>query len=110
MSLENFDRQCKRAFFQLVSEFGPSHVGQFRISEDEIKQALDYQRATQTMWDNAISFFENKGYFVVRNTFGLSLELTTRSMASSPSDQMALANALEMFRARAVLQEDYNNY
>lgn len=109
MSLENFDRQCKRAFFQLVSEFGPNHVGQFRISEDEIKQALNYQRATQTMWDTAISFFEHRGYYVVRDAFGIFLELTTRSMASSPSDQIDLANALEIFRMRAALQGDYDN-
>ena len=109
MSLESIDRKCKDAFFQLVSEYGRDHIGRYNVSEDEIKLAINRQRSTPEMWDKVTNFFESKGYIVDKTNSGILLQLETTQMASSPSDQLQLANALKLFRARAILHDDVDN-
>lgn len=109
MSLESIDKKCKAAFFQLVSEYGCDHIGRYNVSEDEIKLALNRQRSTLEMWDKVTNFFKSKGYIVEKTNFGILLQLETTQMASSPSDQLQLANALKTFRVRATLHGDVDN-
>lgn len=109
MKLNKIDQDCKFSFFQLVNTYGPQYIGRYNVSEEDIKLALNYQRSTPSMWQEAINFFEYKGYTVVKTNWGLQLTLTAQGMSSSPNDHYQLAIAIREFRDRAAINGDIEN-
>lgn len=99
----------KRSFFTLVSEFGTDYIGNFYISFNEIKSMSGRQRITKELVKQYIDYIEFNGFTVNESPIGLELTTTARQIATSPNDTLKLAAAIETFRTRAALNDDYPN-
>ncbi|HHE3606340.1 TPA: hypothetical protein ACPDW5_002209 [Pasteurella multocida] len=101
--------QLKQSFFQLVSDFGPNYIGNYRMTFDEIKNISNRKRITDELVSDYIDYISYSGFIVDKNPIGLCLQITSRSMIGSPDDAESLANAIRTFRDRAVINGDLDN-
>lgn len=99
----------KTAYFQLVSDFGPEYIGNYRITFDEIKAISNRQRITQELLRDYKNYIKYSGFIIDETPIGLSLRMTSRNMIISTSDAIKLTDSIKIFRDRAKFNGDIDN-
>ncbi|CDG20533.1 protein of unknown function [Xenorhabdus poinarii G6] len=101
--------EFKSSFFQFVSDFGPDCETRFVIGFDEIGNSTGRERFTTPMLTEYQNYLEMYGFYVVRENYFFQLTLTVRGIVTMGNEAIKLANALELFRTRALYHRDLDN-
>jgi len=108
--LETNMSHFKTSFFQLVSDFGPDYQGNFMLTLADIKRNTGRERLTEVTLSQYEQYLRSHGFNVERTNMGISLFLSARSVVPIGNEAIELSNALKLFRDRALMKGDMDNF
>ncbi|NCG53707.1 hypothetical protein [Serratia fonticola] len=102
--------QFKSSLFNLVSEWGADHSTTFLLTYNGIKEATGRERLTPIAIQDYVSYLVSHGFIAEAGPHGITAEGNVRSLILTPNESISVSNALEIFRSRAHLHGDVDNY
>lgn len=100
----------KKSFFQLISDFGPDYQGNFMLTLADIKRNTERARLTEVTLSQYEEYLRSHGFNIERTNMGILLFLNARSIVPVGNEAIELSSALKLFRDRALMKGDMDNF